>query len=146
MHRSGSSPCPAHCRDGASLVPVSTRPVRVYVVDDDATVPRLLELALPSVDAGLEIVGHAADAAAARDGLDACSPDVVVIDHQLPDQNGVELGRRLTTERPGLALILWSGTRSAELRSEAIDAGFSDVITKDDLDELAAVIRAAAPV
>lgn len=118
----------------------------MYVVDDDATVPRLLELALPSMDAGLEIVGHAADAAAARDGLGTCAPDVVVIDHQLPDQNGVDLGRSLATERPGLALILWSGTRSAELRSEAIDAGFCDVITKDDLDELAAVIRAAAPV
>lgn len=115
----------------------------MFVVDDDATVPRLLELALPSVDAGLEIVGHAADAASARDGLSSCDADVVVIDHQLPDQNGVDLGRNLTSERPELALILWSGTRSAELRSQAIDAGFRDVITKDDLDELAAVIRAA---
>ncbi|MFN8104537.1 MAG: response regulator [Acidimicrobiia bacterium] len=121
---------------------MSERSVRVYVVDDDATVPRLLELALPSVDAGLEIVGHAADAAAARDGLGECHADVVVIDHQLPDQNGIDLGRSLAGERPGLAMILWSGTRSAELRTKAIDAGFRDVITKDDLDELAAVIRA----
>ena len=125
---------------------VSVPRVRVFVVDDDATVPRLLRLALPSVDDGLEIVGSAADAAAARDGLGRCEADVVVIDHQLPDQNGVDLGRSLADEKPGLAMILWSGTRSAELRSDAIDAGFRDVITKDDLDELAAVIRAAAPV
>jgi len=122
---------------------VSNPSIRVFVVDDDATVPRLLELALPSVDDGLEIVGHAADAAAARDSLGNLDADVVVIDHQLPDQNGVDLGRSLAGERPGIAMILWSGTRSAELRSEAIDAGFRDVITKDDLDELAAVIRAA---
>ncbi|MBX7160442.1 MAG: response regulator [Acidimicrobiia bacterium] len=122
---------------------MSNPSIRVFVVDDDATVPRLLELALPSVDDGLEIVGHAADAAAARDSLGNLDADVVVIDHQLPDQNGVDLGRSLAGERPGIAMILWSGTRSAELRSEAIDAGFRDVITKDDLDELAAVIRAA---
>lgn len=78
-----------------------------------------------------------------RDSLGNLDADVVVIDHQLPDQNGVDLGRSLAGERPGIAMILWSGTRSAELRSEAIDAGFRDVITKDDLDELAAVIRAA---
>jgi len=118
--------------------------VRVFVVDDDATVPRLLELALPGLDEGLEIVGSAADAATAVTGLAGTEADVVVIDAQLHDRNGVELGRDLASERPELGLVLWSGSRSSELRESAVAAGFADVITKGDLDELAAVIRAAA--
>ncbi|MCC7077754.1 MAG: response regulator transcription factor [Acidimicrobiia bacterium] len=124
---------------------MSESEISIVIVDDDATVPRLLELALPTQAADVRIVGSAADGAAARAAVDAKPPDVVVIDHTLPDLTGIELGRALAAEHAGMGLVLWTGTRSDELRLEAEAAGFGAVVTKSgDLHELITAIRLVA--
>lgn len=125
--------------------PSTENVIGIVIVDDDPTVPRLLELALPSHAPDLGVVGSAGDGAAARERVESALPDVIVIDHLLPDVNGIELGRKLREEHPDVGLVLWTGTRSDELRMEAEEAGFGAVVTKSgDLTELINAIRIAA--
>jgi PAS domain S-box-containing protein len=108
------------------LKPVSLRDLRILVVDDD---PEGLELAaLILVNAGAE-VRTSPSAAAAMAILEGWSPDVLVTDLAMPDEDGFSLlrrARRVTTLRgrrlPALALTAYG---RSEDRIRVLGAGFS---------------------
>ncbi len=70
------------------------------------------------------------------DGMSALSlahelePDVIITDHLMPSLTGVELIRRLHTEKPHIPVILITGEGSEDLAIEALRSGASDYITK----------------
>lgn len=118
--------------------------IRVLIADDDPTILRLVETALPLAAPDIEIVGTAADASALHESVDRLQPDIVMVDHHFDSESGVELGRMLSKLRPAPVLLLWTGTTSNELRESAAEAGFSTVIEKSaDLEGLAVSIRQA---
>jgi DNA-binding NarL/FixJ family response regulator len=77
----------------------------VLIVDDHAgfraSARELLEAE------GFEVVGEAADAAAAVQAARELRPDIVLVDIQLPDADGVEVSRRIETDngRPEIVLV-----------------------------------------
>jgi two-component system NtrC family sensor kinase len=70
------------------------------------------------------------------DGMSALSlahelePDVIITDHLMPSLTGIELIRRLHTEKPHIPVILITGEGSEDLAIEALRSGASDYITK----------------
>ena len=70
------------------------------------------------------------------DGISALSlahelePDVIITDHLMPSLTGIELIRRLHTEKPHIPVILITGEGSEDLAIEALRSGASDYITK----------------
>jgi DNA-binding NarL/FixJ family response regulator len=78
----------------------------VLVVDDHAEF-RALARAVLEAD-GFDVVGEAADGAAAIAGAADLRPDVVLLDVQLPDIDGFEVARRLLADDPGLPVVLVS--------------------------------------
>jgi two-component system nitrate/nitrite response regulator NarL len=99
--------------------------LRCLLVDDNeaflASASRLLE------SQGLRVVGRAVSSADAMGLAEALQPDVVLVDVQLGDEDGLELARRLGSERPASRVVLISShTRDdmADLIAETPAAGF----------------------
>jgi DNA-binding NarL/FixJ family response regulator len=79
---------------------------------------------------GFEVVGDAASAiAAARD----LAPDVVLLDIQLPDMNGVEAAKRIERREGRPAIVLTSSRDVSYLAGALEDSPASGFIPKSDL-------------
>lgn len=104
---------------------------RVLIVDDHpgfrATARRLLE------SDGYTVVGEAGDGAAALAAVAELSPDVVLLDVQLPDIDGFEVSSRLMHADASAAVILVSSRDGDDYGSLASDSGARGFIAKSDL-------------
>ena len=97
--------------------------VRVLVVDDSATSRRLL-VAILRADAGIEVVGQAADGLEAVDMVKRLRPDIVTMDLQMPNLDGFGATKRIMVEAPTPILITTSvDPRSLAVSLEAVRMG-----------------------
>lgn len=72
--------------------------VRLFIVDDEAPARSRMATLLSDIAAECphQVVGEAAHAQAALDGIVACKPDIVLLDVQMPGMTGIELARHLS--------------------------------------------------
>ena len=120
-----------------------TRRLRVLIVDDHQLVRSGFAMIL-SVEDDLEVVGEAADGAAAVERARALRPDVVLMDVQMPGMDGIEATRQVVAEDLGRVIILTTFDRDDYL-FDALDAGASGFLLKNsDADTLVEAVRAAA--
>ncbi len=112
---------------------MSERPVRVLVVDDSAVVRQTL-LRLLSGASGFEVT-VAADAAIATRRLSQRRPDVIVLDLNLPGEDGLSFLRRIMAADP-IPVVVCSAfaDHSGRAAMEALEGGAVDLITKPALD------------
>jgi DNA-binding NarL/FixJ family response regulator len=94
---------------------------------------------------GVDVVGEAPDGEAAVRLVEETSPDVVLLDLRMPGVSGLE-ALRMLTERAGSARVLVLSVSAEESDvTEAIAAGASGYVLKDEpVEEVIAGIRAAA--
>lgn len=119
-------------------------PVRTLIVDDHADVRFLLRAIIADAAADLEVVGEADGVEAALEQLDALAPDAVVVDARMPRVDGFEAAPLLHARRPGMALILCTGWVDDDVCRRAEGAGFAAVVSKDDFDDLPAIVERTA--
>ena len=104
---------------------------RILIVDDHAgfraSARRMLEAG------GFDVVGEADGGAAARSAVRDLAPDMVLLDVQLPDANGIDLAARLTDNGSGPAVILTSSRPSDQLGPDLATCGALGFIPKDEL-------------
>jgi len=104
--------------------------IRVLIVDDSATMRALIAAALSS-DPELEVVGEAADPLQARQAIKDLNPDVITLDVEMPNMNGLEFLERLMRLRPmPVVMVSTLTTRGAEATLEALELGAVDCIAK----------------
>ncbi|WP_305080930.1 response regulator transcription factor [Pseudonocardia sp. WMMC193] len=114
-------------------------PVRVLVVDDEATLSDLLQMALRYE--GWE-VRTAGDGRAAVRTAREFAPDAVVLDMMLPDLDGLEVLKRLRASAPEVPVLFLTAKDSVEDRVAGLTAGGDDYVTKPfSLEELVARLR-----
>jgi signal transduction histidine kinase/FixJ family two-component response regulator len=114
----------------------------VLVVEDNPAAREFLVEALCSLGHDAESVG---DSATALDllGRAPSAFDVVLLDVNLPGQDGVVLARRLRTQHPHLRLIGCSAEAFPHVRAAALAAGMSEFLVKPVT--LDALVRAISP-
>ena len=107
------------------------KPIRILVVDDSAAVRRLMRLAL-SDDPELEISGVAANGKIALALLEQNVPDVVTLDIEMPDMDGLSALGVIRERYPRLPVIMFSTLteRGALATLDALSLGASDYVTK----------------
>jgi two-component system chemotaxis response regulator CheB len=107
------------------------RPIRVFIVDDSITVRRMLSDALAE-DPELEVVGSAANGALALTLIPRLSPDLVILDIDMPVLDGLETMGRLRPLFPRLPVIVFSSSTShgAETTLQALWLGANDYVQK----------------
>ncbi|AQR62564.1 chemotaxis response regulator protein-glutamate methylesterase [Brevundimonas sp. LM2] len=127
-----------------------SRPIRVLVVDDSATMRALIIDVLRS-DPDLQVIGQAADPIEARTAIKELNPDVVTLDIEMPNMNGLEFLERLMRLRPIPVVMVSTLTqRGADISVAALALGAIDCIGKpvvgggEGFRELAAKVKAAA--
>src|SRR5690349_9309011 len=104
---------------------------RVLVVDDHEGFRRCARALLTAE--GFDVVGEAEDGASAIAQADELSPDLVVLDVQLPDIDGFEVATRLLEQRPDLPIVLVSSRERSAYGSLVDACGARGFVSKDEL-------------
>jgi len=109
--------------------PRTATAVRVLVVDDHRTFAELLTGAL--ADAGMQPVGTAHSAAQAVAMAEQLHPDVIVMDIEMPRQDGLAATRRIREVSPDTVVAVVTAHRDPEWVVRAAQAGASAFVPKD---------------
>ena len=114
---------------------------RVLIVDDHPSFRRCARTLLASE--GFEVVGEAADGAAALRLADELEPELVLLDIQLPDIDGLEIASRLHARDPGLRIVLVSSRERCDYGPLIEASGALGFVSKADLSgaELASLLE-----
>src|SRR5580692_10844511 len=112
---------------------------RVLIVEDIAPVAAAVAAALRASGMAVELAANGMDAMERKAGF---RPDIVLLDLQLPDMNGLDLVERFARDGDcGLIVVTANGDESS--RVDGLDRGADDYLVKPvPMRELAARIRA----
>ena len=126
--------------------------VRVVVVDDSPTMRGLIG-ALLRRDPDIDVVGFAGDPHEARQAIKDLNPDVITLDIEMPNMNGLDFLERIMRLRPMPVVMVSTLTQAgAEATLKALELGAVDCIGKPSntidarsgLGELADKVKSAA--
>lgn len=130
------------------------KPVRVLIVDDSASVRQTMT-AILSADPDIEVIGSATDPFMAARKIRDEIPDVITLDVEMPQMDGITFLRKLMSQHPIPVVMCSSLTeKGSETLLQAMEAGAVDVILKPKIaaadhlaetaDHIRAVVKAAA--
>ena len=105
--------------------------IRILVVDDSVVIRKLLTATLCEVP-GLEVVATAALGKIALSKISQCNPDIVILDLEMPEMDGIETLKHIRKIAPRLPVIMFSTRteRGAAATIEALTSGASDYVAK----------------
>jgi DNA-binding NarL/FixJ family response regulator len=118
-----------------------TVPKTVLIVDDHA-VFRMSARALLEAD-GFDVIGEAADGAEAVEAVALLRPDVVLLDIQLPDEDGIAVADRLARALDPPAIVLISSREASAYGPRLAETSARGFISKSGLsgEALASLLR-----
>jgi len=107
------------------------RKIRVLVVDDAVVMRKLISEALGR-DSAIEVAGVAANGRIALQKLPQLNPDIVTLDVEMPEMDGLETLRELRKIYRKLPVIMFSTltSRGATATLDALTLGATDYVTK----------------
>lgn len=118
--------------------------VGVLIVDDHRMFSESLARLLADED-GIEVLGVAATGSDAIEMVNRLQPNVVLMDYQLPDRDGVAVTVEVKRQNPSVMVVMLTGSTEDRVLLAAIDAGCSGFLTKDRAAaEVVHAVRAAA--
>jgi two-component system chemotaxis response regulator CheB len=104
--------------------------VSVLVVDDSPTMRGLISAVLRR-DPEIEVVGAAGDPLEAREAIKRLNPDVVTLDVEMPNMNGIEFLEKIMRLRPTPVIMISTLTQAgADTTIEALALGAVDCVGK----------------
>jgi len=115
--------------------------IRVYVTDDHHIVRRGIKQLL-GTEAGIEVVGEAANGREAIADMDELKPDIVLMDLVMPVMDGIEAIRQIKAGHPSIQILVLTSFATDDKVFPAIKAGALGYLIKDTgPDELVRAIR-----
>jgi DNA-binding NarL/FixJ family response regulator len=120
-------------------------------VVDDSIVPRTAARAMRAATTDLRFVGEAASGAEALSVMERLSPDIVLMDVNMPDMDGPTTARTVLGRFPLTKIVAWTVSESSDDLLRMMQAGCAGYILKDagpnELQRaLLAALRSESPV
>ena len=105
--------------------------IRVLIVDDSVVVRQMVSKAL-AADPGLDVVGVAASGPIALAKIPQVNPDVIILDLDMPEMDGLATLQHIQQTHPHLPVIMFSALtqRGAIATLDALAQGAKDYLTK----------------
>ena len=123
---------------------MSDRVIKVLLADDHTIVRQGLKLIL-AAQPDFEVVGEAANGREAAELAEKLRPDIVLMDVQMPELNGIEATRRMVAANSRIRVLVLSMHKEALYVREVLKAGARGYILKDAIDtELLSAMRSVA--
>ncbi len=120
---------------------VETKPIRIVLVDDHPLFRQGLRRVLDATP-DCNVIGEIADGESAAERILELSPDVVVMDINLPGMNGLQVTRGITSKKTHIRFVILTAFHNADQVFHAIRAGASAYFPKDvDPQQLVEAIR-----
>jgi CheY-like chemotaxis protein len=113
--------------------------LKILIVDDNASVRRLIRSVLPPLAGEIYECANGPDAIAT---YQAHRPDVVLMDIRMGEMDGIEATNRIQAADPEAKIVIVTDYDDDALRQAAIRAGACGYVLKDNLLELAGLLEA----
>jgi DNA-binding NarL/FixJ family response regulator len=118
--------------------------IRIVIADDHPIFARGLQQIL-AADPGLDVVAEARDGEAALECIQQYSPDVAILDVDMPRKDGFEVVRAMEDLKLSAAVIFLTMHKNEALFNAALDLGVRGYVLKDSaLSEVADSVKAVA--
>lgn len=101
---------------------------RILIVDDASALRTVLSGFFKSE--GYQVVGELGSGSGVLEAVNQHKPDVVCLDYNLPDANGIDLLKGIHAAHPTVAVVMITGDASPTLEAEAAEAGAAGFIRK----------------
>lgn len=107
--------------------------IKLLIVDDSLLVRRALRECFRA-DPEIEVVGVAENGLRALEQIRSLAPDIVTLDIEMPEMNGLETLKNLRAQGSEIPIIMFSKYTSAGATAtlEALELGASDVVAKPE--------------
>jgi DNA-binding NarL/FixJ family response regulator len=106
-----------------------TGEIRLLVVDDHPVVREGL-VAILQTQPDFEVVGQAINGLEAIEAANSATPDVVLLDLEMPEMDGVEALRRMRADHPGLTVLVFTAFDTDERILSSLQAGAAGYLLK----------------
>jgi CheY-like chemotaxis protein len=116
---------------------VPKRP-RVLLAEDHEGVAKAVSRVLAQE---CDVVGNVPDGGAVLEAVQRLQPDLIVLDLNLPNVNGLEACRRITQVNPHAKIIVLTAMNDPGVRQQCLDVGASAFLFKGDCDLVATIKR-----
>ncbi len=118
--------------------------VRILLVDDHEVVRNGVRLLIEKV-AGWEICGEAGTGREAIALAEKLNPDLIILDVNMPDLNGLDAIRQIKRNQPETEFLVFTGIENEKLVHDVFEAGARSYILKSDISaHLVAAIEAVS--
>ena len=105
---------------------------RILVVDDNPAVRRYLRAVLEQQESWT-VSGEARNGAEALHQVLESPPDLIVLDYQMPDLNGVDVARQIAKMFPSIPILMVTLHLSNQLADAAREVGVRGACAKQDI-------------
>ena len=108
--------------------------IRILIADDHGVVRKGLRLQL-ELHKEFEVVGEAGDGREAVAMADELSPDIIIMDINMPRMDGIEATKQIKKAQPGMVIIAVSVNDTPQVRELMQKAGASAFVSKNEAGE-----------
>ncbi len=116
--------------------------IRVMITDDHSLIREGLKQLL-EFDGSIEVVGEASNGIECLEKLDKCNPEVLLLDINMPEKNGIEVLKQMKEDQSQIKVLILTVHNEMDYLMKAVDIGVDGYILKDsESSELKKAIRA----
>lgn len=118
--------------------------LKAIIADDDAVFREYLKTCIRWSDMGVEVAACVGNGAEALDRAMALRPDILVLDVEMPDTDGLSCARQIKRELPNSVIVLITGYERFQYAKETAKLGIRDILLKPvDKEEVEQILSRA---